>query len=89
MDRSSCLSLYSPDYFFLTYENRKTEMQEMRFHLPPEMDAKLKELLAIARSPEEQAAMAAEKAQEIQAAMAQIEQDRVCLSPVPLNTVLI
>ncbi|TFK31763.1 hypothetical protein BDQ12DRAFT_739803 [Crucibulum laeve] len=60
VDRGSSISLCDHRYFFLKFKNTHTKLYELRFSLPPHLDTKLKELLALAKTPEEQQALTIE-----------------------------
>ncbi|TFK31762.1 hypothetical protein BDQ12DRAFT_618315 [Crucibulum laeve] len=54
IDRGSTLCLYDHRYFYLKFKNARTGSVEMRYHLPPVMENKVVELLALSRTAAEQ-----------------------------------
>ncbi|PPQ66828.1 hypothetical protein CVT24_008687 [Panaeolus cyanescens] len=61
IDKGSSISLHDPQYFFLKFKNTRTGLYELRFCLPPLLKEKLHSMLAFAKTPGEQKAIAMEQ----------------------------
>ena len=54
VDKGSSMCLYDDRYYFLKFKKDNSGTIQLRYNLPPAMDQKLKELVELARTPEEQ-----------------------------------
>lgn len=57
VDKGSSLCLYDDRYYILRVKESDSSTSELVYNLPPAMDEKLKELIELARTPEEQQGM--------------------------------
>jgi ribosome maturation protein Sdo1 len=57
IDKGSSMCLYDDRYFMLKIKESNRSSFKLIYNLPPAMDEKLKELIELARTPEEQQGM--------------------------------